>query len=1371
MIRSLFDAPTRTGLLIRICSLLVLIALALLANKAATAQTKQEDASYPMSTVWQDVLGEQVIDNDRVLLDPDFNTQQIQAFLDTQPGLLKTYKASFSGRADEQQYSAAELIQLVSAGERYNASTKVLITLLEMKSKQVSDAHTTSANREQPFGRLIDADRSKYVIGFSNQLGYIAYQIYQKFNTEVTNKKITFSDGSRINTASDTEPGTYAIQAILAVIFTRAEWERVISDRTFQQTYIKLFNEDPTKKVTAPSSPTSPFLSRPYQGSPQLNSFFDHQVPLYRQDGFIVRYDGQRLSDPPNVGCTFNYNCYDGHDGIDFNVTGSVYAAAGGTITVYRNYYDGSGCQVPYTLVNGIIINHGNGYQTKYWHFASVPSNLNTGNTVVTGQYLGPSGTTGCSTGVHLHFGVIKSTGIVTDPYGWNGSYTDPWLADSRGTSSECLWNDGTCGGAPPTNTPTTRPNASNTPTTPPQATNTPNPNGSFTLISPSYNLQPNQSVQVSVRLHSNSYTFLESRGDHLYGYDNTYGAWPVQSIRGTVGPGQDFDFTFTMTSPGSSGTYQSHWQMKVGGNQIGPVSTVTLNVGSGPPTATPIPAGSWHVEYFSDQNLGSRCYDAYESTTFVFKDWGWSQSPAGGCPAEHFSARFTRQVNFPGGSYIFHAEHNDGARVYIDGTRIIDAWWDAPGGDPQGHDWTLNLSGTHTVTVEYYENTGLARIEAWWRGPGFLPNNDPGDPNQWRADYYGIRAQWGTSALSLNDGSGAIDHDWGYGPPGFGLPQDNFVVRFQRTMNWSCGRYQFHVISDDGSQLNVNNQQLLDQWNGIVDWTGQINLAGGAIPITLIYNEGGGSASVHMDWQQVGACTATPGPLTNTPTSTPISDNTPPNVNWTAPTTNGQVYTALNGVIQLAVTATDASGVRSVNFNRWDALNQQTIDLGTDLSAPYTASLDVGTLNMGWNEVIADATDNAGNVGRGFIWVNRSANGGSTATATPLPGATATATPGGGTCATMTDYRISQLAGQRGIVGTTDIGNHCDDCVTTVQLPFPYTLYGQTVSQVNVSSNGVLELGTAPDFDNSCATRSSLNTAILAAWTDLDTRNITNTGDGIFTVVSGSAPHRIFGIEWRAHLYNGGPVNFEILLYEGQNAFNLVYGTMTGNGSTATVGVQNADGSHRTQFECHTGGLSSGTKLVFTTSFTDIGGDVFQPFIENLYCRGIVEGYDDGTFQTATLANRRMLARWIVRARGWAMDTTGGPHFTDVPPSDANYPSIETAYNHGVISGYDDHTFRPTNNLTRGQMSKMIVIAMGWPIVTSGGPHFTDVGTSNVFYGQIETIVNHGLVSGYDCGSNATEPCDSANRRYFRYGNSLSRGQLSKVLSLAISP
>src|SRR5207247_8687168 len=127
-----------------------------------------------------------------------------------------------------------------------------------------------------------------------------------------------------------------------------------------------------------------------------------------------------------------------------------------------------------------------------------------------------------------------------------------------------------------------------------------------------------------------------------------------------------------------------------------------------------------------------------------------------------------------------------------------------------------------------------------------------------------------------------------------------------------------------------------------------------------------------------------------------------------------------------------------------------------------------------------------------------------------------------------------------------------------------------------------------------------------------------------------------------------------------------------------------------------------------------------------------IVEGSADNTFRPYNNADRGTLARWVVKARGWAIDTTGGPHFIDVPPSDPLYPYVETAFNHGVLSGYADGTFRPTNNVTRGQMSKMIVNAMGWTIDTTGGPHFNDVDAANPFYGQIETLYNHGLISGY---------------------------------------
>src|SRR5207247_2663610 len=85
---------------------------------------------------------------------------------------------------------------------------------------------------------------------------------------------------------------------------------------------------------------------------------------------------------------------------------------------------------------------------------------------------------------------------------------------------------------------------------------------------------------------------------------------------------------------------------------------------------------------------------------------------------------------------------------------------------------------------------------------------------------------------------------------------------------------------------------------------------------------------------------------------------------------------------------------------------------------------------------------------------------------------------------------------------------------------------------------------------------------------------------------------------------------------------------------------------------------------------------------------------------------------------------------FTDVHPDDYFYEAVRYLYCNGVISGYPDNTFRPYNNATRGQLSKIIVLAEGWPIDTTGGPHFTDVPETHTFYEYIETAYNRGIIS-----------------------------------------
>jgi hypothetical protein len=174
--------------------------------------------------------------------------------------------------------------------------------------------------------------------------------------------------------------------------------------------------------------------------------------------------------------------------------------------------------------------------------------------------------------------------------------------------------------------------------------------------------------------------------------------------------------------------------------------------------------------------------------------------------------------------------------------------------------------------------------------------------------------------------------------------------------------------------------------------------------------------------------------------------------------------------------------------------------------------------------------------------------------------------------------------------------------------------------------------------------------------------------------------------------------------------------------------------------------------------NFSDVHStDYFYQSVSYLYCHGAISGYADGTFRPYNNTTRGQLSKIVVLAEGWSINTTGGPHFSDVPESNPFYQYIETAYNHSVISGYSDGTFRWGNNVTRGQLSKIVVSAEGWAIDTTGGPHFTDVPPSDPFYAHIETAYNRGIISGYSDGT-------------FRPGNNATRGQISKIVYLALT-
>ena len=114
--------------------------------------------------------------------------------------------------------------------------------------------------------------------------------------------------------------------------------------------------------------------------------------------GRITSGFGKRKS--PTAGASSN------HKGIDISAStgSSIVAAAGGTVSI---------ATYSYSAGNYVVVNHGNGLSTVYMHCSQLL--VSAGDTVKAGQTIAKVGSTGYSTGSHLHFAVRK-----------NGSYVNP---------------------------------------------------------------------------------------------------------------------------------------------------------------------------------------------------------------------------------------------------------------------------------------------------------------------------------------------------------------------------------------------------------------------------------------------------------------------------------------------------------------------------------------------------------------------------------------------------------------------------------------------------------------------------------------------------------------------------------------------------------------------------------------------------------------------------------------------------------------------------------------------------------------------------------------------------------------------------------
>jgi hypothetical protein len=131
-------------------------------------------------------------------------------------------------------------------------------------------------------------------------------------------------------------------------------------------------------------------------------------------------------------------------------------------------------------------------------------------------------------------------------------------------------------------------------------------------------------------------------------------------------------------------------------------------------PTATPLPGtgNGLNATYYTGRRLINQSLKRVDPS--INFNWGGG-SPAAGIPNDNFSVRWEGYV-LPRYNeiYTFYARTDDGVRVYIDNTLIINYWKNRAAAETQGL-VKLEAGKKHAIRVEYFENWGQAVSRLFW--------------------------------------------------------------------------------------------------------------------------------------------------------------------------------------------------------------------------------------------------------------------------------------------------------------------------------------------------------------------------------------------------------------------------------------------------------------------------------------------------------------------------------------------------------------------------------------------------------------------------------------------------------------------------------
>lgn len=113
--------------------------------------------------------------------------------------------------------------------------------------------------------------------------------------------------------------------------------------------------------------------------------------------------------------------------------------------------------------------------------------------------------------------------------------------------------------------------------------------------------------------------------------------------------------------------------------------------------------------------------------------------------------------------------------------------------------------------------------------------------------------------------------------------------------------------------------------------------------------------------------------------------------------------------------------------------------------------------------------------------------------------------------------------------------------------------------------------------------------------------------------------------------------------------------------------------------------------------NFTDITNHWAKNSIETLANKGIINGYRDGTFKPDAPLTRAEFATMLIKAFPQLLDIREPIQFKDVPSIFWAHGVIQKTYRTGFMSGYEDRSFQPQQNIPRVQALVALVKGLNY--------------------------------------------------------------------------